>query len=88
MSIVRVGSTQKFSDNWDNIFTGDKPKSAKKTAGKKKKAKPANPESPPPVEKKSTKKKAAKAKASAARVPTSKPSKKKKKAGAKQKELF
>jgi hypothetical protein len=38
MSIVRVGSTQKFSDNWDNIFSGKKAGSAKKAGGKKKKA--------------------------------------------------
>jgi hypothetical protein len=38
MSIVRVGSTQKFSENWDNIFGGKKSISAaKKSAGKKKK---------------------------------------------------
>ena len=36
MSIVRVGSTQKFSDNWDNIFSDGKAKSSGK---KKKKAK-------------------------------------------------
>ena len=35
MSIVRVGSTQKFSDNWDNIFTGKKAKTAEKPAAKK-----------------------------------------------------
>ena len=38
MSIVRVGSTQKFSDNWDNIFSGKKSAPAKKSGGKKKKA--------------------------------------------------
>ncbi|MBA4105146.1 MAG: RNA polymerase subunit sigma [Pirellula sp.] len=88
MSIVRVGSTQKFSDNWDNIFTADKPKPAKKAAGTKKKAKPSKPAAPAPAAKKSTKKKAAKAKASAAKSPAAKPGKKKKKAGTKQKELF
>jgi len=36
MSIVRVGSTQKFSDNWENIFGGGKKaKAAEKPAGKK-----------------------------------------------------
>jgi hypothetical protein len=35
MSIVRVGSTQKFSENWDNIFGGKKAKPAK-AGGKKK----------------------------------------------------
>jgi hypothetical protein len=40
MSIVRVGSTQKFSDNWDNIFSGKKAApAAKKLGAKKKKAK-------------------------------------------------
>jgi hypothetical protein len=39
MSIVRVGSTQKFSEGWDSIFGGKKTasavKSAKKAAAKK-----------------------------------------------------
>ena len=39
MSIVRIGSTKKFSDNWENIFGGKKAApAAKKVAGKKKKA--------------------------------------------------
>ena len=39
MSIVRVGSTQKFSENWANIFGGKKSApTAKKSAGKKKKS--------------------------------------------------
>jgi hypothetical protein len=38
MSIVRVGSTQKFSENWDNIFGGKKAKPAAKAGGKKKPA--------------------------------------------------
>ncbi len=38
MSIVRVGSTQKFSDNWDNIFSGKKAAAAKKSDAKKKKS--------------------------------------------------
>jgi len=37
MSIVRVGSTQKFSENWNNIFGGKKAKPAEKTGAKKKK---------------------------------------------------
>jgi len=38
MSIVRVGSTQKFAENWDNIFGGKKAApAAKKPAGKTKK---------------------------------------------------
>jgi hypothetical protein len=43
MSIVRVGSTQKFSEGWDSIFGGKKTsagkngkKSAAKKSGKKK----------------------------------------------------
>ena len=43
MSIVRVGSTQKFSDNWDNIFGGKKSKSSEKPAAKKAKKKSAKP---------------------------------------------
>jgi len=38
MSIVRVGSNKKFSDNWENIFAGKKAAAAKKPAAKKKKA--------------------------------------------------
>ncbi len=37
MSITRVGSTKKFADGWDNIFTGKSGK--KKSAGKKAAAK-------------------------------------------------
>ncbi len=40
MSVVRVGSTKKFSDNWQNIFTAGKP-AAKKKAKKSANAKPA-----------------------------------------------
>lgn len=43
MSIVRVGSTQKFSDNWDNIFTSKQAKAAEKPAAKKAKKKAAKP---------------------------------------------
>lgn len=50
MSVVRVGTTKKFADNWENIFGGKKkaagkgaPKSTKKVtsklAGKKRSAK-------------------------------------------------
>ncbi|MEX2091872.1 MAG: hypothetical protein WD971_04300 [Pirellulales bacterium] len=50
MSVVRVGTTKKFADNWQNIFGGKKkaagksaPKSTKKVtaklAGKKRSAK-------------------------------------------------
>jgi hypothetical protein len=39
MSIVRVGSTQKFSQGWDSIFGGKKAGEAeKKSAAKRKKA--------------------------------------------------
>jgi hypothetical protein len=40
MSIVRVGSTQKFSENWENIFGGKKSVSAGKKSGEKKKKTP------------------------------------------------
>jgi hypothetical protein len=43
MSIVRVGSTQKFSDNWENIFSGKKAKPAEKATAKKAKKKAAKP---------------------------------------------
>ena len=37
MSILRVGSTQKFSENWGNIFGGGKAAAAEpKPTGKKK----------------------------------------------------
>ena len=35
MSIVRVGSTQKFSEGWDSIFGGKKAGAGKKAAAKK-----------------------------------------------------
>lgn len=42
MSVVRLGSTQKFSDNWDSIFGGKKKaktvKSAKPASAKRKAA--------------------------------------------------
>jgi hypothetical protein len=44
MSVVRVGATKKFADNWEAIFGGRKaksaakPKSAKKKSAAKKKA--------------------------------------------------
>jgi hypothetical protein len=42
MSVVRVGSTKKFADGWENIFGGSGKKSAAKkvTSGKKAKSKP------------------------------------------------
>ena len=39
MSIVRVGSTQKFSVGWDSIFGGKKGATVPKKSGGKKKAK-------------------------------------------------
>lgn len=40
MSIVRVGSTKKYSDGWESAFSGKgKKKTAKKTAAKKPAAK-------------------------------------------------
>ena len=55
MSIVRVGATKQFADNWDNIFGGGRASTQKKTAKGAKVAKTA---------KKSAKKKPAKKKAS------------------------
>lgn len=34
MSVIRVGSTEKYADNWDNIFGGKKKSAGKKTAAK------------------------------------------------------
>jgi hypothetical protein len=36
MSVVRLGSTQKFSENWDKAFGGKKAKSATKASTKRK----------------------------------------------------
>ena len=52
MSIVRVGATKQYSDNWTNIFGGGKSRSATKTK-------------PAAAKAKSAKKKAAPKKASA-----------------------
>ncbi len=38
MSVVRVGATKQYSDNWDNIFSGGKGSSAKKEAKTSKKS--------------------------------------------------
>lgn len=35
MSVIRVGSNEKFAEGWDKIFSGPKKKTAKKTAAKK-----------------------------------------------------
>jgi hypothetical protein len=34
MSVVRVGATKQYSDNWDNIFSGGKGSSTKKKTAK------------------------------------------------------
>jgi hypothetical protein len=34
MSVVRVGATKQYSDNWDNIFSGGKGSPSKKKAAK------------------------------------------------------
>jgi hypothetical protein len=39
MSIVRVGSTQKFSEGWDSIFGGKKASGGGKSAATKKSGK-------------------------------------------------
>jgi hypothetical protein len=47
MSVVRIGATKQYSDNWENIFSGGRSDASKKTASKsakkspKKAAKPA-----------------------------------------------
>jgi hypothetical protein len=47
MSVVRIGATKKYSDNWENIFSGGRSAAPKKSASKpatkspKKSAKPA-----------------------------------------------
>jgi len=50
MSVTRVGTNKKYSDNWDNIFSGGKRQSSPKQAA----AKPAK-KSPKKSPKKSTK---------------------------------
>lgn len=39
MSVIRVGSTSTYAQNWDAIFGGKKAKAKKKTAKKKAKKK-------------------------------------------------
>ena len=34
MSIVRVGATKQYSDNWENIFSGGRKPAAAKTSSK------------------------------------------------------
>ncbi len=55
MSVVRVGTTKKFADNWDNIFGGKKKKTSTPTKKKPAKKKPT---SKATAKKRSTKKKA------------------------------
>ena len=40
MSVVRVGATKQYSDNWDKIFTGGRSSSVKKSAAKPAKKSP------------------------------------------------
>jgi hypothetical protein len=35
MSVVRIGATKQYSDNWDTIFSGGKSSTSTKKAGKK-----------------------------------------------------
>lgn len=47
MTIVRVGTNQKYSDGWETAFSGKKAKPAAKTAGgKKASAKKPSPKKP------------------------------------------
>jgi len=41
MSVVRVGATKQYSDNWENIFSGGRSASGSKTKPGKKSAKSA-----------------------------------------------
>jgi hypothetical protein len=38
MSVVRIGATKQYSDNWDTIFSGGRGSSSTKKASKKKSA--------------------------------------------------
>jgi hypothetical protein len=59
MSIVRIGATKQYSDNWENIFSGGRKASTKKAAAKtakkspKKSAKPAGKKKPATAKRKS-----------------------------------
>ena len=35
MSVVRIGATKQYSDNWDSIFSGGKSSTPTKKSGKK-----------------------------------------------------
>ena len=38
MSVVRVGANKQYSDNWENIFSGGRSSTSKKSAAKPAKA--------------------------------------------------
>ena len=40
MSVVRMGATKQYSDNWENIFSGGRSSSGKKSAAKPAKKSP------------------------------------------------
>ena len=40
MSVVRIGATKQYSDNWENIFSGGRSSSSKKAATKPAKKSP------------------------------------------------
>ena len=56
MSILRVGSTGKYADNWDNIFSGGKKKSKAATAKSTKKKSTKKPAKKAPAKKATAKK--------------------------------
>jgi len=59
MSVVRIGATKQYSENWENIFSGGRGSSkSKATTGSKTKSKPAK-KSPKKAAKPTGKKKAA-----------------------------
>ena len=58
MSVVRIGATKQYSDNWENIFSGKRSSATKSASGSKTKAKPAK-KSPKKAAKAAGKKKAA-----------------------------
>jgi hypothetical protein len=62
MSIVRIGATKQYSDNWDTIFGGGTRRSAKTTPAKQKsnksaKRKPAKKKAPTKAVKKKSRRK-------------------------------
>jgi hypothetical protein len=40
MSVVRIGATKQYSDNWENIFSGGRSAASKKSAAKPAKKSP------------------------------------------------